>query len=52
MDFWSIVADRYSQNDYVMGYDILNEPFTANIYHHVSDLLPGRFDRKKLFPLD
>jgi len=52
MDYWSVVSEKYASNDYVIGYDILNEPWPANMYREPLMLLsPGRFDRTKIFPL-
>jgi hypothetical protein len=33
MDFWAVVSKRFQDNEYVIGYDILNEPWAANMYH-------------------
>ena len=52
MDFWSVVAERFSSNPNVVGYDIFNEPWPANIYHEESLMRhPRSFDETKLFPL-
>lgn len=32
MGYWSVLAEKFSENSNVIGYDILNEPFAANMY--------------------
>lgn len=52
MDYWSVVSKRFADNEYVIGYDIINEPWAANIYKE-TDLFfnPLKFDHDKLYPL-
>lgn len=52
MDFWTVVATRMRTNPNVIGYDILNEPWGANLYHDKSLFFePRKFDREILFPV-
>jgi endoglycosylceramidase len=52
MAFWSVVSERFATNTNVIGYDIINEPWAANMYYDQSLLLqPRSFDADILFPL-
>jgi endoglycosylceramidase len=31
-DYWQVVATKFANNSNVLGYDIINEPFPANLY--------------------
>ncbi len=51
-DFWTEVATRFSNNPNVIGYDILNEPWPANMYKDASLFFkPRKFDKEVLFPV-
>jgi endoglycosylceramidase len=45
------VATRFAENPYVLGYELINEPFLGDIYAQPSLLLPGRTDKEYLAPL-
>lgn len=50
--YWDVVAKYFSGNQYVIGYDPINEPFPSNFVKDPSIvLIPGKFDRVKLQPL-
>lgn len=49
--FWDVVTKRLSENEYVMGFDPLNEPFPASIYKHPFLIQPHKFDVELLTPL-
>ncbi len=52
VDYWKVVAKRFANNPYIVGYDPLNEPFPGNIFKDPSLFLePGRFDRTYLEPM-
>lgn len=37
IEMWKMIADRYKQEPYVIGYDLMNEPFmgsTSNLFMH------------------
>ena len=50
-DFWNVTSFFFKNNPYVLGYDIINEPQTANAYSEPWLYLPGMFDRAVLQPL-
>jgi hypothetical protein len=49
--FWDKTSARFSNNQYVVGFDPLNEPAIGNYYRDPSLLLPGNMDRHELQPL-
>lgn len=50
--FWTEVATRFSTNPNIIGYDILNEPWPANMYKDASLFFePSKFDKTILYPL-
>lgn len=51
-EFWKMVASEFKDEDNVIGYEIINEPFFGNFYNHFKELLyPGYTDLYKLQPL-
>lgn len=43
---WQKVAERFKDNPYVIGYDLMNEPWGGDI---IKVFLTGEFERKQLF---
>ncbi len=39
--FWAIVADYFSGNRYIFGYELLNEPWAGDIYGNPNNLKPS-----------
>ena len=39
--FWGEVAKRFKDNPYVLGYELLNEPWAGDIYRHPAQLKPS-----------
>lgn len=48
--FWDFVANHLASNPYVVGFDPLNEPYTANSIKDPTLNIPGVMDRKHLAP--
>ncbi|XP_062516770.1 endoglycoceramidase-like [Corticium candelabrum] len=49
--FWEQVAQRFSSNEFVLAYELLNEPWAGDIYSYPQDFLPDVINRKYLLPL-
>lgn len=46
--FWQKVADRFKNNDNVVGYELINEPFAGNVLTNPLRLIPGYADSHNL----
>ena len=42
LKFWEVVADRFKSNPYVLGYELINEPWAGNVYRHPELLEPSK----------
>jgi endoglycosylceramidase len=51
VDYWDITSARFAANQYVVGFDPLNEPFPGNFINKPSILAPGHMDRNELNPM-
>lgn len=45
--FWRHVAARFSASSFVLGYELMNEPFSGDLYHYPLNLFPGLADRNR-----
>lgn len=50
-NFWYEVARTFVGNEYVLGYELINEPFTGDTYESPDLLIPGVADNRNLYPL-
>ncbi|KAL4454600.1 hypothetical protein ABPG74_021805 [Tetrahymena malaccensis] len=46
--FWGKIAQTFKGNPYVLGYELINEPFAGNIFKNPLLLVPGVADKKFL----
>jgi endoglycosylceramidase len=52
ISFWKLLALKFKGNNYVLGYDLWNEPFPAGLYDDVFNLIrPGFSDNTQYLPL-
>ena len=40
--FWGRVAQKFQDNKYVLGYELLNEPWAGDVYRHPDQLEPRK----------
>ena len=41
--FWSKVSQHFSGNPYVLGYELINEPWAGDLYSHPDQAEPRTF---------
>jgi endoglycosylceramidase len=49
--YWDKVSARFSNNQFVVGFDPLNEPMVAPMYENPLLLMPHKFDQESLAPM-
>jgi endoglycosylceramidase len=49
--FWKVLANKFKSNQYVIGYDLWNEPWPGDFYNNISKWIPGRSDKEDLLPM-
>lgn len=49
--YWDQVHSQFASNPYILGYDLLNEPWPGNFYANPGLLIPGHLDRDFLQPM-
>jgi len=49
--FWRKVADTFKDEDYVIGYELINEPFAGDFYRNPFLMVPSVADRWNLQPM-
>jgi len=48
--FWQVVAQYFKQQSYVLGYELMNEPWAGDVIADPLLYLPGEAGRKNLMP--
>ena len=51
IEFWKVVVKYFKNNEYVIGYDFWNEPFTGGMFESIKNIIPGNANKKFLLPL-
>jgi endoglycosylceramidase len=51
ISYWSKVAETFKDSPFVLGYELINEPFAGNVYTNPSLIIPGVADRTNLYPM-
>ncbi len=51
VQYWKKLATVFGTSPYVIGYELMNEPWAGDIYRNPLMLVPGAADRFKLQPL-
>merc|ERR1712154_304350 len=51
ISMWQQLATTFKDNEYVMGYELINEPWYGDTVQDPLLLLPGHGDRVNLMPL-
>jgi endoglycosylceramidase len=49
-EFWKILAKKFKNNSYVIGYDIWNEPWPGELWSDMRSLWPGFSDHHHVLP--
>ena len=50
-NFWAKLAERFTGNSNILGYELINEPWVGDIYKNPTLLIPGVADEERLSPV-
>jgi len=48
--YWKVLAKQFKDSEYIIGYDIWNEPWTGNLWEDVRAWWPGYSDHYQILP--
>ena len=51
VEFWKKVVTRFKDNEYILGYDLWNEPAPGGPMEDIKSFIPGRPDIKDILPV-
>ena len=51
VEFWKKVVTRFKDNEYILGYDLWNEPAPGGPMEDIKSFIPGRPDIKNILPV-
>ena len=51
VEFWKTVLKRFKNNEYILGYDLWNEPAPGGPMEDIKAMIPGRPDIKDILPV-
>jgi len=49
-DFWVHLAEEFKDNEFVLGYELINEPWAGDVFAKPVLFIPGVADRERLQP--
>jgi len=50
INYWKVIVNKFKNSTYLLGYELLNEPFAGNIYDNPLLMVPGVADLLNLQP--
>ena len=51
VEFWKVVVNKFKDNEYILGYDLWNEPAPGGPMEDLKSFVPGRPDVKDILPV-
>ncbi len=50
ISFWKVMAQKFKDNPYIIGYDLWNEPWPGDLWSDVRSMMPGHSDHYQVLP--
>jgi len=51
IEYWQQIAQTFKNNEYVLGYELINEPWCGDYLQHPKSIFPKYADENYLFPM-